>query len=91
MRNYLVTRTAMDEYRDLVRHRARRQEDRGLVAQQGSRTLNETIDGGVFEMLLVANDCIGDHLPHRGRRARLRIAVKIDELHDRCLPSLAER
>ena len=78
--DHLVARTAEDMNGDLVAHGARRQKDRGFLAEQRRHSFAERVDGGVIVTLLVAHRRFGDGTAHPGSGPGLGIAVEID--HD---------
>src|SRR5436190_8008254 len=67
--------------RDLVAHRAARQEDRRLVTQERGHPLLERLGRRVRAALLVAHLGLGDGRAHARRGARLRVGVEVDERH----------
>ena len=74
----VVARTAVNGERDLIAHRARRHEQRRLLAQQLRHHRLEAVHGRVFAVLLVAHIRLGHGAPHRGCRAGDRIAEQVD-------------
>ena len=77
--NHFFTGPAMDADRDLVGHRAARQEERILRAQQLADAFAKPVDGGIFHLLFVAHLGFGHCLSHAGRRLGFGIAEKVDE------------
>ena len=79
VQNDLVSRSAVHRERDLVAHRAAREEEARFLSEQLRHHLLQSVDGRVFALLLVAH-LRGDHgLSHRGRRAGDGVAVEVDE------------
>ena len=76
--NDLVALAAMDPGRDLVAHRAGRQIDRGLLAEQVGDPRAERVDGGIEHRLLVADLGLGDRPAHAGRGLGAGVAVEVD-------------
>ena len=76
--DHLVAGAAMDQQRDLVAHGAGREEDGGLLAQQGRDARLKRVDRGVFAALLVADLGLGHGVAHGRRRPRHRVAPEID-------------
>jgi hypothetical protein len=75
---HLLARLGEDPERDLVRHRRRRQVDRGLVAEELRAAPLELVHGRVLALLLVAHDGARDRLAHRLRRPRGGVGTKIN-------------
>ena len=76
--NDLVTGRTVDCQRNLVAHRAGRQEDRIFLAKALRDLITQPIDTGIEPVLLIADLRLGHRLAHAGRRLRLGIAVEID-------------
>ena len=74
----LVALAAVHARGDLVAHGARRQIDRGLLAQKIGDPLAQAVDRGVEHRLLVADLGLGDRAAHAGRGLGPGIAVEID-------------
>ena len=82
VQNDLVSRPAVHRERHLVAHRARRQEERGLLAQQlGDRVL-QLIHRRVLELLLVAHFGVAHEAAHRRGRAGNGVAVQVHRRDD---------
>src|SRR6267142_2643547 len=64
VRQQLLAVAAVHAERDLVTHGARRQEERGLLAEELGDHLLEEIDGRVFELLLVAHFRLAHEAAH---------------------------
>src|SRR5688500_2237337 len=73
----LVPGPAMHRERDLVAHGARRQEQRRLLAKQLRHGVLEQVDGGILELLLVADFGLAHEPPHRRRRPGDGVAVEV--------------
>ncbi len=71
--------TAMHGERDLVRHRAGRQEHRVFLAEQRRAALVEPIDRRVFVGALVTDLGSGHRGAHAGGRAGLGVAGEVDQ------------
>ncbi len=70
------------ELGDQVAHRARRDEQPGLLAEQLGGAILEGVDGRVVAEDVVADFGVGHHPPHRRGRLGHRIASEIDEGHE---------
>ena len=68
----------MELQRDLVRHRRRRQEQRGLLPEERRRPVLQGRHGRVLAALLVADVCAGDRRAHAVRRTGGRVGAKVD-------------
>ena len=78
VREDLVAGPAMHQRRGDVAHRARRHEDRGLLAEQLGDALAQRIDGRIVADLLVADLGPRHRLAHRQASAGLRVRQQID-------------
>ena len=74
----VAARPRVQPERDLVAHRAARQEQRGLLPEQLGHALLEAVGRRVGEPLLVGHLRRRDRLPHRLGGLRLRVAVEVD-------------
>ena len=64
--------------RELVRHRARRHVERGLLAEQRRRQRLEPVDGRVLAVAVVADLGVGHRAPHLGRRRGDGVGPEVD-------------
>src|SRR3546814_5361725 len=78
VRQDFVARPAVQHDRDLIAHRARRQEDGVLLAEQLLHHVEQAIGAGVLVALLVADRRLGHGLAHSRRRPRRGIALTIE-------------
>ena len=81
------------EHGGLIRHRARRKEQRALRAEQFRRPLLEPAGGGVAVEQVVPDLGLGDRPPHRQRRLGYRVASQVDHrrAHAAASPSTTRR
>ena len=78
----LIARLAVDPHADLVAHRARRHEQRRLLAQHLGDPLFQPAHGRIFAKHVVAHFGRGHRGAHAGRGAGHGIAAQIDgKLH----------
>ena len=82
-----VPRPAVQLERDLVRHRRRRHEQRGFLAEQLRDAALELVDGRVLALLLVSDRGIGDRPSHSGCGPRDGVGPEIDHARAETLPS----
>ncbi len=77
--DHLFAGPRVDAERDLVTHRAGRQEHRGFLAEEiGHHFAQSTVDGRVLELLLVTHLGLAHEAAHLGRGARDGVAGQID-------------
>ncbi len=79
VRQHFIPRTAVDLEGDFVAHGPRGEEHGRLLAQQLGHPLDEQVDRGVLESLLVPHLGGAHEAPHLRRRTRGRIAIEVDE------------
>src|SRR3546814_18771737 len=77
VRQDFVARPAVQHDPDLIAHRARRQEDGVLLAEQLLHHVEQAIGAGVLVSMLVADPRRGHGLVPSRRRARLGIAMQM--------------
>ena len=77
----IVAGPRQDLERDLIGHRAARNEDRGLLAEQCRHAFLQQVDRRIFAVLVVADLGFGDRAPHARRRLRHGVGTKIDDFH----------
>ena len=70
---------------DEVAHRARGDEQAGLLAEQLGGPLLERVDGGVVPEDVVADLGVGHRPAHRRRRVGDRVAAQVDAGHGRAV------
>ena len=73
-----VPRARVKLERDLVRHRRRREEERGLLAEELRGPRLEIRDRRVLAPLLVTDFRGGDRRPHPVRRTRRGVGAQVD-------------
>ena len=74
---------AVQPERELVRHRARRHEQRGLHAEQRGGQRLQPVDGGVLAVRVVADLGVGHGPPHLGRRRGDGVGPEVDDRRSR--------
>ena len=80
--DHVVARPRQHAQRDLVGHRAGRQPERGLLAEQRGDALLQRVDGRVLAELVVADRSGGHRRAHRRRRPRDGVGAKVDRRVD---------
>jgi hypothetical protein len=70
----------LDSRRDLVPHAAARNEERGLLAENGRRFLLEQTHGGIVAQHVVADFGFRHGAPHGGRGTGHRIASQVNRM-----------
>ncbi len=75
---HVVARSRQAAQRDLVGHRARGQEERGLEAEQRGDLVLQPVDRRILAVLVVADLRLGHGAAHRGARQGHRIRAQVD-------------
>ncbi len=76
--NHLFPMPGVQLDADGIAHGARRQKQRGLLAEDLGDPLLKFSDRRIFAVYVVADFSLGHGAPHGGRRFRYRIAAQID-------------
>jgi len=79
--DHLVARPGQDLEADLVCHRPARHEQCGLFVERFGDTFLQSVDRGIFAILVVTDRGRRHRLPHSGGRKGHRVGAQVDAGH----------